>query len=346
MSRTTELTLFSTMMITITMLLLYAMILSEINSELTQQGLGFMLIQPRALHLGLFIPATSLAYLASALIIDKTLNPIRLMIYKVNELGEMNFSQPLVINTGDEELQEYVSAFNRMSETIELYIERQKRFVSDASHELATPITVINGHADLLLRRRQTNPELVENSLNIIKSEILRMDDLVESLLMLARSDSKKQPYAFEEVNISNMLADGINEATAITPHFTFEADIEENISAQCDEYAIRRLLRIIISNAVKYSDKEKLLQIRAYTSPEAVHISIKDSGIGIAPEHLPYIFQRFYRVDPSRSKKTGSSGLGLAIAKEIIDAHSAEIKVKSQTGEGTEVEIFMKLSF
>lgn len=302
MSKATELTLFSTLIITVTTFMLYLMILSEVNTELARMGFGLP-IQPRAAHLALFIPALLFAYLSGALIIDRTLNQIE----KLNN-----------------------------------YIERQKRFISDASHELSTPITVINGHADLLLRRGFAKPELTENSLNIIKSEVLRMNSLIDSLLMLALSDSNKLPYTFLQVDINSLLAESIAETAITAPGFTLQTDIKEGLSALCDEYAIKRLLRIILSNAVKYSEKEKLVQIQAYKSGELLNILVKDKGIGIEQKHLPFIFERFYRVDLSRSKKTGSSGLGLAIAKEIIDAHKGSIQVKSREGQGTEFHIVL----
>jgi len=261
------------------------------------------------------------------------------------EISEMDFSKPLIINSEDEELMEYVTAFNNMSEKLSNYIERQKRFISDASHELATPITILNGHADLLLRHGNKNPELLENSLIIIKTEALRMYELVDSLLLLARSDNKKQNYNFIRIDISELLKECVTEAMIIAPDFIFETDIGCGIFVKCDEYAIRRVMRIILSNAIKYiggTEKIKLIKIKCSESHGLITVFVKDNGIGIPAEHLPMIFDRFYRVDDSRSKKTGSNGLGLAIAKEIIEAHGGSIKASSKPGEETEVSFII----
>ena len=252
MKRATQLTIFSTALIIATVILLYLMLISELNTDMNPE------------HLIVLVPAAVLAYLVSALVIDQTLNPIRLMISKVREVGNMDFSKPLVIDGSDDELREYVAAFNTMSQKLSSYIELQKQFISDASHELATPITVINGHADMLLRRGEEHPEMIGSGLAIIKSEILKMDGLVDSLLLLARSDSGKQTYAFEPADLSGLLVESIEEAVLMAPDFTFESDIEPGIIARCDEYAIRRVMRIILTNAVKYSDEGRLIKIKA----------------------------------------------------------------------------------
>jgi len=330
MKRAVQLTIFSAALIIATIFVLYLILISETGAEMTM------------MHLPPFIFAALLAYFVSALIIDMTLNPIRIMISKVNEIGKMDFSKPFVLDGSDDELREYVTAFNSMSYKLSRYIDMQKQFISDASHELATPITVINGHADMLLRRGKEHPEIIDGGLETIKSEILRMDGLVDSLLLLARSDSGRQDYVFEPVDLAVVLEECVGEAALVAPDFAFETDIERGISVRCDEYALRRVMRILLSNAVKYSDEGRLIRVNASVSHGMVHVSVRDCGIGIPPDHLPYIFDRFYRVDPSRSKKTGSSGLGLAIAKEIIDAHGGDIQVVSMEGAGSEFRFML----
>jgi signal transduction histidine kinase len=183
---------------------------------------------------------------------------------------------------------------------------------------------------------------MLEDGLRIIKAEALRMDELIDSLLLLARSDSGKQSYAFEQTGISELLKESVAETMIIAPEFEFETEIGGDISVKCDAGAIRRAIRVLLSNAVKYSEDEKRVKVKLAESHGLVSISVTDRGIGIPPEHLPRIFDRFYRVDDSRSKKTGSSGLGLAIAKEIITAHGGEIQASSGTGSGTEFNIIL----
>lgn len=338
----TRLTIYSSLIIITTIFLLYIILISDINKDLAHNNVqySYQLFNISAVFL-ISITAV-LSYFASSLIIDMIFNPIRLMITKVNEIGNMNFSKPLVIGSENDEIMEYALAFNNMSDKLKSYMERQKRFISDASHELVTPITVINGHANLLLRRWREQPELLDYELEIIKSESLRMNELVDGLLLLARSDSGKQSYVFERVRLAKLISESVSEAEIVAPDFAFEVSYGADIEIKCDELAIRRVLRIILSNAVKYSNSSRLIKIESYESHGLVNISVKDNGIGIAAEHLPHIFDRFYRVDDSRSKKTGSSGLGLAIAKEIISAHGGEIQVLSEPEKGCEFKVIL----
>ncbi|MCL2388044.1 MAG: ATP-binding protein [Defluviitaleaceae bacterium] len=362
-SRATRFTLFATGLMTVLMVLMYLILLAEVSTYV--RGLGVYVgvdtfAQPY--HLLVFAVAVVMAFTVSSIIVESVLNPLRQMITKIHEIGEMNFGNPLAIDDDDDELREYVFAFNTMAAKLNRYIEMQKRFVSDASHELATPITVINGHADMLLRRAAAaaaaqplfaddicvvphvrleagdglrsgeNDELFRSSLTIIKEEILRMSGLVDSLLLLARSDSGGQSYEFRPTDITALVQEVAEEIRLIAPEFAIETDLPAPITARCDEYAIRRVMRILLSNAIKYTEnsQEGRIKITATESHGIVKITVQDNGIGIPKQHLSRIFERFYRVDLSRSRKTGSSGLGLAIAKEIISAHGGEISATS----------------
>jgi signal transduction histidine kinase len=330
-TRTTRLTLFSTAIITVVMFFVQAVLIENIHWAGPYSAAIVML------------PVTAvLAYVISAVVIDKALNPIRLMIERIREVGNMNFTKPLVTYDEGEDVREYAAAFNQMAYRLNDYIERQKRFISDASHELATPITIINGHADLLLRRGAKDEETLKNGLAIIKAEALRMNSLVDSLLMLARSDSGKQVYHFAPADVSRLVEESIAEAQIIAPHFTFETSITPNLAATCDENAIRRVLRILFSNAIRYTEGAGHIKTTLLLSHALIAFTIKDNGIGIPAEHLPHIFERFYRVDASRTQKTGSSGLGLAIAREIIATHGGEIHAESEPEKGTGFTFFI----
>lgn len=333
LKRSTQLTIFSTGLIVASTLLLYVMIVSDA---------GFQYV--RSHHFLLLIFTAIAAYVVSSMIIDAVLNPIRLMISKVREIGDMNFKKPLVITEEDDELREYAFQFNHMALKLNQYIERQKRFVSDASHELSTPITIINGHADMLLRHGKNDDMLLEKGLSTIKHEILQMNHLVENLLTLARSDGGSESYTLQPVNIGKLLQESIDEIKPTAPNFTFTLQATD-IQANCDEYAIRRVMRIILTNAIKYAENGKKVDISATQSHELVEITVTDNGIGIPKPHLTRVFERFHRVDASRSKKTGSSGLGLAIAKEIITAHKGDIIALSPVAKNQGTSIKFRIS-
>jgi len=336
LSVTVRLAFFSASFITVIVFAQYVFLISDMNSELSKNDINFRYNFFRSEIFILFLMSAFLSYFASAIIIDKMFNPVRLMIQKIKEIGRMNFSKPLRVNSADDELREYAIAFNEASQKLGSYIEQQKRFISDASHELVTPITIINGHSDLLLRHVKEHPEILETELRIIKEEAVRMGELVDCLLLLARSDSKNESYNFDNYVLSELISEIVNETKIIAPDFEFNVNTDETIIVKCDEYAIRRILRILLSNAVKYSGESRLIEIKAYKAGGLTNVEIKDYGIGISSADLPKIFDRFYRADESRSKKTGSSGLGLAIAKELISAHGGEISAVSTHGKGS----------
>jgi signal transduction histidine kinase len=341
LKRATQFTLYSTGLMTSAMAVMYVMLVAETITTVVEYvpGLGVgAFISPQ--HIVVLIISAIAAFFISSVVIENALNPVRQMILKVREVGEMNFGSPLVIDEEDDELREYAFTFNTMSAKLDRYIEMQKRFVSDASHELATPITIINGHADMLLRRAELHDDMTKESLATIKQEITRMDALVDSLLALARSDSGGQTYSFEPANITSIIEESIKESRLLAPSFSFEVNLREIPPVVCDDLAIRRVMRILLSNAIKYTANDNP-QIKI-TAEAITHgtliISVADNGIGIPQSHLPRIFERFYRVDPSRNRKTGSSGLGLAIAAEIVHAHKGKIEARSTEGEGTEI--------
>ena len=337
LSQATKFTLFSTGFILLVLFVMYgAIILDMIADEDNPAEILSDVVQ--AWHGLLFVTAGFMSYAISGVIIDNIFNPLRQMSSKMAEVSNMNFGSPLAVDASDDELRDVAYAFNTMTAKLGKYINMQKRFVQDASHELATPITVIKGHADLALRRGHENPKLAADSLATIKSEIERMSGLVDGLLMLAKSDSESLAYDFDEVDLAQLISGTAEESRLINPDISFEATANgEKLMVRCDYYAIQRVMRILISNAIRYStvyeNPNGKVIIQAKKNHGMVTVSVKDFGIGIPPEHIERIFERFYRIDTSRAKKTGSSGLGLAIAHEIITAHGGEIFAESEPG-------------
>ena len=321
--------------------IMYAVIILDILADENNPA-EFLSDVVQVWHGLLFVTTGFMSYAISGVIIDSIFNPLRQMSSKMAEVSNMNFDSPLVVDASDDELRDVAYAFNTMTVKLGKYINMQKRFVQDASHELATPITVIRGHADLAIRRGDDNPQLVAESLATIKAEIERMSGLVDGLLMLAKSDSGSYGYNFEDVDMAKLINGMVEEARLLNPNIAFELYSNIVLNARCDRYAIQRVLRILISNAIKYSTPEdnpkgKII-IQAEENHGLITVSVKDFGIGIPAEHTRRIFDRFYRIDTSRATKTGSSGLGLAIAHEVIAAHGGEIFAESVFGEWTKV--------
>lgn len=341
----TKLALFSTAVIVVAMLVLYALLSYAFEDQLRilRAAPGALSESPANTLQFLLIPiffVVPVSYVISALIIDRVLNPVRVMIEKVKSVGDRSFNSKLFLDTSEDELTEYALAFNQMSSKISEYIERQKQFISDASHELVTPVTVIVGHADMLLRWGKDEPDTLASGLATIKTEALAMNELIENLLFFARSDNSRIAYDRKECDLSALINECIGEQRLLYPDFEILCDNFDAPRIYADADAIRRVLRILITNSVKYSPDSKTISVTLEHDGRNIRLSVTDRGIGIDAKYLTKIFDRFYRVDDSRARETGGTGLGLAIAREILDAHGYSIAAQSAPGEGTTMTI------
>ncbi len=352
----TKLALFSTGIVVISMIILTVILslafdeqIREIQKSAVDAGAKDFLVQPlNSLSpygvILFFFPILILASsFISSLIIDRALNPVRVMIEKVKLINKNNFNSKIFIDSVDDELKEYAVAFNDMTSRVNEYVEKQKQFISDASHELATPITVIVGHADMLLRWGKDDKDTLDLGLITIKKEAVSMNELIENLLFFARTDNERIQYEMQAIDLTKLLHECIDEQRMIAPDFMISLEHDNPLSVVGDYDALKRVIRILVSNSVKYSQNQREIYIVAKSDDQFVNVSVSDKGIGIDLPYLDKIFDRFFRTDDSRTKETGGTGLGLAIAKEIVDAHDGTILAQSQVGEGTTMTIQLK---
>ncbi|MFD0958233.1 sensor histidine kinase [Paenibacillus chungangensis] len=239
-----------------------------------------------------------------------------------------------------DELKEMGDTFNEMIELLESNYDKQKRFVSNASHELKTPLTVIESYSSLLLRRGKERPELLEESLRAIHSEAVRMKEMTEQLLLLAKHK--------EQWNIELQELDLVQLAEESARAFRSAYDREVNVSAELrpvmahtDQNKLKQLLFIFLDNARKYSDEGITITVERHG--DRGRIRITDRGIGIPKEDLSKVFDRFFRVDQARSRKTGGVGLGLSLAQEIAAAIGIVVALDSLEGVGTTVTLTLE---
>ena len=245
-----------------------------------------------------------------------------------------------VAGPDSDELVQLGATFNRMMQRLERTFDRQKQFLADASHELRTPLTVIESYASLLRRWGGSDPKLREEALDAIQSESARLKELTKSLLMLTDTDEEER-MKWVSFDLGALIA-----ATAASIQRTFDRVIQVRLPEdghaplllQGDPEKIKQLLIILLDNAVKYSTKP--IEVAVEPSPRGVLLQVTDQGIGIAPEHLPHLFDRFYRADQARSRKKGGAGLGLSIAENIVHLHGGSIHIASQPGAGTTVTV------
>jgi heavy metal sensor kinase len=275
----------------------------------------------------------------------KMLSPINQITETAREISFSDLDRRLSVRGPDDELKKLAVTFNSMLDRLESSFKSQKQFVSDASHELRTPISVIKGYVDLLDRWGKEKPEVRDEAIQAIKNETENMKHLIENLLLLARGDDSELIKEEEEFDVNNLISSIIKEFQLMEEDVDFKYLEKGKIKFFGDSNLFKQLFRIFIENAVKFTSREGKITIIIDDKDEDLFFSIEDNGPGIEKENLPYVFDRFYQADKSRSRKKEGSGLGLAIAKQIVDSYDGEIKVKSSPGEGSKFIIRMPIN-
>ncbi|MFZ7121369.1 MAG: ATP-binding protein [Eubacteriaceae bacterium] len=273
--------------------------------------------------------------------IRRVLKPITEITKSAQNIKAENLDIRIDVGEAKYELKDLALTINDMIDRIEDSYVKQQRFVSDVSHELRTPISVINGYANMLDRWGKENPKVLQESIDALKNEASNMGDLVEKLLFLARHDKETLKYEMADINLSEIVEETIKETEMIDDSHVIKRKIEESLFVFGDYNRIKQVIRIFMDNALKYTPELSSIFVNSYKEKDMAIIEIRDSGIGISKEDLGNIFDRFYRADESRTKKTGGHGLGLSIAKIIILHHGGKIKVRSKFGYGTEFKIY-----
>jgi signal transduction histidine kinase len=280
----------------------------------------------------IFIPALFFGNVLSRLI----LTPIHAITRTMKQIQKTGDYQKLQLEgKSKDEIYTMGMTFNQMIDILEKNYQKQQQFVSDASHELKTPLTVIESYASMLKRWGMKKPELLEESVDAIYSESIRMKEMTEQMLQLANADTD-MVLKKEDVDLLSLCRQAANN---IEVSFEREIDILENgtdYHILADTNKIKQLLYILLDNARKYSEKE--ITVALNEASDSCSFSVKDKGVGIPKEDLDKIFDRFYRVDKARNRETGGVGLGLSIAKQIVDAHKGTISFTSEEGQGTTV--------
>lgn len=289
--------------------------------------------------LGLFIAIISGMYLSR-----RILRPIRDITDTAKEIEINDLGKRIKVSDSNDELQELARTFNHMLNRIQTGFDRQRRFVADASHELRTPITVISGYADMLDRWGKEDPAALAEGIAAIKSEAASMNELIEKLLFLARTDQNKQIVNKTKLAIEPLIVEIVQETRLIAPNHQIALHQNDTATVYGDAVSIKEMLRIFIENSIKYTPPGGNITIASRKTARHLAITIQDTGIGIPEEEQSKIFDRFYRVDKSRSKATGGTGLGLSIARWIADQHNSTIQLASKPGEGTVVTVRIPL--
>lgn len=280
--------------------------------------------------------------------------PLKKIEKKVNDIRSGRESEPLEINRKDE-FGDVFSAINHMEYELEKsnamqvkYELNRNELIANISHDLKTPITAIRGYVDGIHDGVANTPEKLDRYVTIIRGYVKDISNLIDDLTTISNLDIDVSTFAFEEVDICNYMEDFSEELRFDLDEKGILLEVENEVKGSClvmlDRDKIKRVLSNLISNAVKFLNKEeKYIRIKLCESSDYISVSITDNGIGIPTERLEDIFERFYKVDQSRNSEFGGNGLGLSIAKQIIDKHSGSIWTESVEGEQTTVTFTLR---
>ena len=283
--------------------------------------------------------------IVSKLLSRRILRPINNVIKTAKSISTDDLSKRIEVPKGEDELQNLILIINEMLDRLETSFENQKKFVSDASHELRTPLAIIKGYAEIIRKRGTTDIDIFVESIDSIISETDNMRNLIQKLLFLAKGDITKINTKFIDIDANEMVHQIHSDTIVSTKTHTFHLEMGEDYKIKGDETLLQQAIRALIENATKYSEPNTNVYIKSFVKDGFGRISIRDEGVGISEEDAKRIFERFYRVDLSRTKATGGTGLGLAIVKRIVELHNGKIEVNSKMNEGTEISIILPIS-
>lgn len=242
--------------------------------------------------------------------------------------------------SGDAVIKQLADTINTLIERLERDMRKQSIFISDASHEMRTPVAVIKGYADLMNRWGKNDPHILQEAIDTIQLETAHMNTLINSLLALAR-DGDERPLETKAVSLNAAAVEAIREAVLLHPDSNIELVAHSEEIVLGNYGMILQMLRVFLNNSLKYTvDIGEPIQIILSGDENGSYLTVKDNGIGICADDLPFIFERFYRADKSRSNKIPGFGLGLAVADMAARAHHATIGVYSELGVGTEFTV------
>ena len=309
--------------------------LKQLKEELNQLALSILFVSA--------IIAIVLGYLLS----NQMTKPIKKIQEIISSISEENISTKRIkVSEKNDEFAIVSEHFNELLDKISFYIEQQKHFVEDVSHELRTPVAIVEGHLKLLNRWGKDDPEVLEESLQASLIELRRMKTLVQEMLDLSRAPQVKEQYKDATTNVTDVVKQVVHNFEVLYPDFTFvfDDDLKRDLWIPIYLNHLEQVVIILMDNAVKYSLDRKEIIMSLSKGEEHVEIAVQDFGMGMSEEDCKKVFSRFYRVDKARSREKGGNGLGLSIAKELIESYEGEISVTTLLDHGSIFKIMLPL--
>jgi heavy metal sensor kinase len=316
-----------------------ALVIARSTKQIDQALAGLLGTLIIAIPLALALAAGGGIFLAR-----RALKPVDKIAQTAQEIEESDLSRRINVNTKDE-LGRLAATLNAMIGRLEKAFQRQKQFTSDASHELRTPLAVIEAESTLALQKERPLSDY-RQSLETISQESRQMSSLIDQLLTLARADAGKEQWNFTEVNLGKLIANLGTDVEVLCQEkgLSFQLGQPQDLVVKGDEARLRELFMNLLDNAIRYTPAPGVVSVSLRREGQMAVVAITDTGVGIPAEDIPFIFERFYRVDKSRSRTEGGSGLGLAICRHIVEAHGGKIEVESQVGAGSTFSVWLPI--
>jgi heavy metal sensor kinase len=272
----------------------------------------------------------------------RVLAPVNQIVEDARAIDSNRLSQRVSVPHARDELRRLAETLNSMLDRIEVAVRRIRQFTADASHELRAPLTLIQTAAEYSVRRERGHAELVEAMEKVLR-ESKRTSQLIDNLLLLARADSDEEVLKPGPVPLNSLLREAVDRARqlAISKNIQIGTDIDGTpFDVRGESALLQRLLFILIDNAVKYTPENGTVNVSLRSTEDYALIGVADTGMGIAAEDLPHVFDRFWRADKVRSRNVGGTGLGLSIAKWIVEKGGGTLRVESVVGQGSKFEV------
>ena len=306
---------------------------TESSLRLVQDTLRLLIL----LLAGLAAAMVVIAWLGSRWLARQALTPIEVLTATAEQISVPSLKMRLVLNAPYREFERLARVFNAMLDRLHHVFEGQRQFIADAAHEIQTPLTVVKGTIEVALQKSRTADEY-RDALVTNLGQVERLGTLTRSLLTLAQFSGDRPPVKLVPLKLEPLVQDLVKELTLLAEDrkVRLKLDAQPVPLVLGDEGRLTQLLVNLLDNALAYTPPEGLVTLRLRPEKGEVVIDVEDTGPGIAPEHLPRLFERFYRADHARDRASGGAGLGLAIVKEIAEAHGGTVRVTSTLGRGT----------
>lgn len=338
-------------------ILVYVLPVRATDGKLIQieTGAALFSIQQMLASLAKVLAGTSMIILIFAAVggyflMKRPLRPLVVLTEKAADIGRKRLGERLPVPETGDELERLTHSLNGMIDRLEDALDHNHRFSADASHELRTPLTIMRGELEEMLQVDGLPAQMVENLVSIL-DEIDRMSRIVNSLMTISRLDAGGERMAMQPVDLSPLVRTTMEHMRLLAEEkeLALTCDCEDGIYIFADPMRIKQILVNLVDNAIKYSapseqGRRGAVKVKVRASESAAVLEVTDDGIGIAPEALPRVFDRFYRADSSRSRRAGGVGLGLAIVKAIVTAHEGAVSIESSVGHGSTVTLELPL--